>query len=133
MHVKTSGRTTLRRLLRDRSGLSNIEYGLLFSLLAVTSVGALEALGVSVSDSFSGTGEVVAQNRDAFNSPAGGTPDGGNPGDTGDGPSDPNGSTPDEPPIAAGDMPSSDPLDGDVDVTTPDEPPMAAMKTSNGS
>ncbi len=132
MHVKRLGRTTFCRLLRDSSGLSNIEYGLLLSFLAVTSVGALEALGVSISDGFTGTGEMVAQNREAFNSPTSGTPDGDTQRNTGDGTADPHGSAPDEPPVA-GDMPFNDPLDADFEVTTPDEPPMAAMKTPDGS
>lgn len=140
-------KTGLGRLLADRSGLTNIEYGMILSLLAISSVGALDALGVSVRDEFTGSGEAVAANREAFfgggsssggaqgtggsgsnGSGTGGTGNGSSGGSGGD-----EGSTPDEPPVAAADMPVELPTEEEVDPVAPYEPPMAAMKASPGS
>ena len=45
--------TSLTRLLRDESGASAIEYGLLVALIAVVAVAGLEAVGSSLGDTLS--------------------------------------------------------------------------------
>lgn len=135
--------TVFGRLLDDRQGLTNLEYGVILSLLAVTSVGALNALGVSVKDGFTGAGDAVAANREAFygsgsSTNRGTTSGGSNSGNldtngSSGGAGDTNGTTPDEPPVAAADMPVEAPTELPLDPITPDEPPMAAMKAGSGS
>ena len=44
--------TTLFRLLRDESGATAIEYGLIAALVAVAAIGAMGALGGSLSNTF---------------------------------------------------------------------------------
>lgn len=45
--------TSLTRLLRDESGASAIEYGLLVALVSVAAVAGLEAVGSSLGDTMS--------------------------------------------------------------------------------
>ncbi|SDF83462.1 pilus assembly protein Flp/PilA [Limimonas halophila] len=44
--------TTIKNLLRDESGVTAIEYGLIAALVAVAAVGAMETLGTGISDIF---------------------------------------------------------------------------------
>jgi pilus assembly protein Flp/PilA len=44
---------TFRRLLRDESGATAIEYGLIAALVSVAAIGALTAMGGSLNDMFS--------------------------------------------------------------------------------
>jgi len=45
--------TTLRRFVRDESGATAIEYGLIAALVSVAAIAALGALGSSLSNIFS--------------------------------------------------------------------------------
>lgn len=76
----------LRALLTDEQGSTAIEYGLIASLVALTSMEAMEALAGALADSFTQSSDAMAE---ANGSASGG--DGGN---------DPG--TPYEPPVAAG-------------------------------
>ena len=42
----------VQKFLRDRSGATAIEYGLIAALIAVAAVGAMSALGTGVGNSF---------------------------------------------------------------------------------
>lgn len=44
--------TTIARLIKDESGATAIEYGLIAGLVAVAIIAALSALGTSLSDLF---------------------------------------------------------------------------------
>jgi pilus assembly protein Flp/PilA len=44
--------TTLRNLLRDESGATAIEYGLIAALVSVAAIGALTAMGTSLKAMF---------------------------------------------------------------------------------
>ena len=44
----------LRRLLRDDSGATAIEYGLIAALIAVAAIAAFQAVGSNLSDTFHG-------------------------------------------------------------------------------
>lgn len=44
--------TTLRNVLRDESGATAIEYGLIAALVSVAALGALQALGTSLDGIF---------------------------------------------------------------------------------
>ena len=43
---------TIRRFIRERSGATAIEYGLIAALIAVASIGALQAFGTELIDIF---------------------------------------------------------------------------------
>lgn len=53
--------TTLRRFLRDDSGATAIEYGLIAALIAVVIIGALTTLGTTLSSKFSNIASAVGQ------------------------------------------------------------------------
>ena len=55
--------TLLNRLLKDASGATAIEYGLIAALIAVVLVGALQAVGGSLTDKF----EQISQALDSAN------------------------------------------------------------------
>jgi pilus assembly protein Flp/PilA len=44
---------SVRRFIRDESGATAVEYGLLTALVSVVIMGSLNALGASLSDTFS--------------------------------------------------------------------------------
>jgi pilus assembly protein Flp/PilA len=49
----------LSRLVRDQSGATAIEYGLIVALIAVVIIGAVTALGTNVNTSLSTAGSAV--------------------------------------------------------------------------
>ena len=49
--------TTIKNILRDESGVTAIEYGLVAALVAVAAIGAMETLGGGIGDIFSGVGD----------------------------------------------------------------------------
>ncbi|MGE0747665.1 MAG: Flp family type IVb pilin [Rhodospirillales bacterium] len=55
---------TLKSLLKDESGATAIEYGLIAALVSVAAVGALQAMGTSLSSMF---GTVSNKLDDAVN------------------------------------------------------------------
>ncbi len=99
-----------RRLLRDESGLSAIEYGILASLIALAALQALSGLGQENADTYDTTSGQLAAQREAQTARANG-----------------GAGNPEEPPVAGNEL---DPqVDTNVgDPTSPDEPPVAAMK-----
>ena len=50
----------LRNLLKDESGASAVEYGLLVALIAVVIIAAVTALGTSISSKFSTAATSIA-------------------------------------------------------------------------
>ena len=54
--------TSLTRLLRDESGASAIEYGLLVALVSVAAVAGLEAVGSSLGDTMSAANNGMKSN-----------------------------------------------------------------------
>ncbi len=48
----TASKTTFRRFLRDDSGATAVEYGLLVGLIAVAIMGGLVAVGSSINNTF---------------------------------------------------------------------------------
>ena len=46
--------TKIRKFLSDESGATAIEYGLIAALVSVAAIGALQAMGNSLSDMFTG-------------------------------------------------------------------------------
>lgn len=48
-----------QELIRDESGATAIEYGLIAALIAVAIIGALSVLGTSLSDLFTGVADTV--------------------------------------------------------------------------
>ena len=44
--------TTIRKLFRNEDGATAIEYGLIAALIAVAAIGAMSALGDSISSTF---------------------------------------------------------------------------------
>jgi pilus assembly protein Flp/PilA len=61
---------TVRNLVSDRSGATAIEYGLIAALVSVAAIGALEAMGGSLSSMF---GTVSKELQDAVKSTSTGT------------------------------------------------------------
>ena len=61
------------RLLKDESGATAIEYGLIAALIAVAIIGALTLLGPEVAGTFSDVQKAVADGRAAGTSSGGGT------------------------------------------------------------
>lgn len=51
----------LMRAISDNSGATAIEYALIASLIAISSIAALNAVGASVSDSFQSTADALDQ------------------------------------------------------------------------
>jgi pilus assembly protein Flp/PilA len=51
--VEGKGSRIVRRLTEDRRGVTAIEYGLIAALIAIAAIGAMTALGTSLSDTFS--------------------------------------------------------------------------------
>ena len=51
---------TLARFLKDDSGATAIEYGLIAALVSVAAIGALTALGTSLSNLFTSVSSTVA-------------------------------------------------------------------------
>ena len=49
----------IQRLVKDKSGATAIEYGLIASLIAVAIIGATQTLGTDVSDTFTGISEAM--------------------------------------------------------------------------
>ncbi|MCX5893398.1 MAG: Flp family type IVb pilin [Deltaproteobacteria bacterium] len=49
----------IRNLLKDESGASAVEYGLLVALIAVVIIGAVTALGTSIRDMFQGVAATI--------------------------------------------------------------------------
>lgn len=115
MSSETAFRKEVRRLFRDQSGVSNLEYGVILSLIAVSSVGALEMLGISVKDSFNQTSSSIVSNNGSTNSTNGGGANASTDGSET--------ITPDEPSVAAAApmVPDAPPTEEPV---TPDEPAM---------
>lgn len=54
--------TSLTRLLRDESGASALEYGLLIALVSVVAVAGLDAVGSSLGDTMSAAGNGMKPN-----------------------------------------------------------------------
>lgn len=51
--------TTLRNVLRDESGATAIEYGLIAALVSVAAIGALQAMGVSLTTMFQNVSNIL--------------------------------------------------------------------------
>jgi len=51
--------TTLRNVLRDESGATAIEYGLIAALVSVAAIGALQAMGVSLTTMFTNVSNIL--------------------------------------------------------------------------
>ncbi|MDX9861528.1 MAG: Flp family type IVb pilin [Rhodospirillales bacterium] len=51
--------TTLRTVLRDESGATAIEYGLIAALVSVAAIGALQAMGVSLTTMFTNVSNIL--------------------------------------------------------------------------
>jgi pilus assembly protein Flp/PilA len=51
---------TLRNFVQDESGASAVEYGLLVALIAVVIIGAVTALGKSLSGMFKGVATTIS-------------------------------------------------------------------------
>ncbi len=51
---------TLRNFVQDESGASAVEYGLLVALIAVVIIGAVTALGRSISGMFTGVAATIS-------------------------------------------------------------------------
>jgi pilus assembly protein Flp/PilA len=49
----------IKRFFKDESGASAVEYGLLVALIAVVIVGAVTALGTSISSTFQGAATTI--------------------------------------------------------------------------
>jgi pilus assembly protein Flp/PilA len=63
--------TTLKNLVRDESGATAIEYGLIAALVSVAAVGALTSLGDSLSTMFQSVSNTLSN---AVNQGTGGGP-----------------------------------------------------------
>ncbi len=53
-------REKLSRIIRDQSGATAIEYGLIAALVSVAAIGVLTALGTSLSDMFALVATTIA-------------------------------------------------------------------------
>ena len=52
--------SSLKRFLRDESGATAVEYGLLTALVSVVIMGAVNAVGASLSDTFTTVNDTLA-------------------------------------------------------------------------
>ena len=57
--------TLFRNLLKDETGATAIEYGLLAALISVAAMGAMTTLGTGLSDIFSGVGSKLTASKPA--------------------------------------------------------------------
>ena len=62
--------TTLRSLLRDESGATAIEYGLIAALVSVAAIGALTAMGGSLDTMFNSVSDTLSCAVDPSTCPA---------------------------------------------------------------
>mgnify|MGYP003466794183 CR=1 FL=1 len=54
--------THLMRILRNKTGATAIEYGLIAALIAVAAIAAMQGLGNSLKDTFNNTSSTMANN-----------------------------------------------------------------------
>lgn len=52
-------RNILARIIRDESGATAIEYGLIVALVSMAAIGAYSALGTSITDFFNGVADTL--------------------------------------------------------------------------
>lgn len=57
--------TLFRNLLKDETGATAIEYGLLAALISVAAMGAMTTLGTGLSDIFGGVGGKLTASKPA--------------------------------------------------------------------
>ena len=57
--------TLFRNLLKDETGATAIEYGLLAALISVAAMGAMTTLGTGLSDIFGGVGTKLTASKPA--------------------------------------------------------------------
>lgn len=119
----TAGKQSLLlRVLRDKRGVSALEYGLYASLIALAAIQAFSGLGFEVSDSLDNSTDKLAEqtarmNGDTTNRNANGDPNTVDP------------TSPDEVAPAEA-MAPMDPALFEPVPTNPDEPPVAAAKAA---
>ena len=54
--------TILKKFLREQTGATAIEYGLIAALIAVAAIAAMQGLGTSLSGTFNSTSSTMANN-----------------------------------------------------------------------
>ena len=53
---------TIKKMFRDNTGATAIEYGLIAALIAVAAIAAMQGLGTSLSGTFNSTSSTMANN-----------------------------------------------------------------------